>query len=181
LGLRLIRKSSAFFPLFNAATSHLGLAPRPAQVSPDGLRYFGGSFLPFKGPICFGVTDEDICYRVESARLGTITTNYTPPSAVSQRANGSKINRKTMDLSFMQQTWRLLPAWRSLRLVGSWDGQHAGNPRILLSLARKRAPAATPPRSGCAAGSSTARGQGRSSVARCVITLENSAKWEISI
>jgi hypothetical protein len=43
---RLIKKSSTLFPLFNAATSHLGLAPLPAQVSPDGLRYFGGTFLP---------------------------------------------------------------------------------------------------------------------------------------
>src|SRR5262249_28056268 len=31
-----------------AATSHLGFAPRPAQVSPEGLRYFGGTFFPFK-------------------------------------------------------------------------------------------------------------------------------------
>ena len=76
---RLIKKSSIFFPLLIAATSHLGLAPLPAQVSPDGLRYFGGTFLPFKGPICFGVTDEDICHQVESAGLGIITTNYTPP------------------------------------------------------------------------------------------------------
>jgi hypothetical protein len=31
-----------------AATSHRGLAPRPAQVSPEGPRYFGATFLPFK-------------------------------------------------------------------------------------------------------------------------------------
>src|SRR5262245_9909786 len=43
-----IKKSSSLFPPFTAATSHLGLAPRPAQVSPKGLRYFGGTFLPFK-------------------------------------------------------------------------------------------------------------------------------------
>src|ERR1700746_3162272 len=42
-----IKKSSIFFPPFIAATSHRGLAPRPAQVSPDGPRYFGGTFLPF--------------------------------------------------------------------------------------------------------------------------------------
>src|SRR5262249_34982118 len=42
-----IKKSSSFFPLFIAATSHLGFAPRPAQVSPEGLRYFGGTFVPF--------------------------------------------------------------------------------------------------------------------------------------
>src|SRR5262249_28607365 len=43
-----IRKSSSFFPPLIAATSQRGLAPRPAQVSPDGPRYFGGTFLPFK-------------------------------------------------------------------------------------------------------------------------------------
>src|SRR5215813_1871237 len=43
-----IRKSSSFFPPFlMAATSQRGLTPRPAQVSPDGPRYFGGTFLPF--------------------------------------------------------------------------------------------------------------------------------------
>src|SRR5262249_49630631 len=45
-----IRKSSSFLPPLIAATSHLGLAPRPAQVSPDRLRYFGGTFLPFLPP-----------------------------------------------------------------------------------------------------------------------------------
>jgi len=43
-----IKKSSSFFPPLIAATSQSGLAPRPAQVSPDGLRYFGGTFFPFK-------------------------------------------------------------------------------------------------------------------------------------
>src|SRR6266542_4254886 len=43
-----IRKSSSFFPPLIAATSQRGLAPRPAHVSPEGLRYFGGTFLPFK-------------------------------------------------------------------------------------------------------------------------------------
>src|SRR5262245_52503809 len=42
-----IRKSSSFFPPLIAATSQRGFAPRPAQVSPDGPRYFGGTFLPF--------------------------------------------------------------------------------------------------------------------------------------
>src|SRR6516164_6125294 len=42
-----ITKSSSFFPPLMAATSQRGLAPRPAQVSPDGLRYFGGTFFPF--------------------------------------------------------------------------------------------------------------------------------------
>jgi hypothetical protein len=38
-----IAKSSTFFPPFIAATSHLGLRPRPAQVSAgfSGLRYLG--------------------------------------------------------------------------------------------------------------------------------------------
>src|SRR6516225_5036787 len=43
-----IKKSSSFFPPLIAATSQRGLAPRPAQVSPDEPRYFGGTFLPFK-------------------------------------------------------------------------------------------------------------------------------------
>src|SRR5215831_14035513 len=43
-----IRKSSSFFPPLIAATSYRGFAPRPAQVSPEGLRYFGGTFFPFK-------------------------------------------------------------------------------------------------------------------------------------
>jgi hypothetical protein len=42
----LIKKSSSIFPSLIAATSHRGLAPRPAQVSPEGLRYFGGTFMP---------------------------------------------------------------------------------------------------------------------------------------
>src|SRR5215467_10617859 len=42
-----IRKSSSFFPPLIAATSQRGLAPRPAQVSPDRLRYLGGTFFPF--------------------------------------------------------------------------------------------------------------------------------------
>src|SRR6266446_10437437 len=41
-----IRKWSSFLPPLIAATSQTGLAPRPAQVSPEGLRYFGGTFLP---------------------------------------------------------------------------------------------------------------------------------------
>src|SRR5262245_18096407 len=42
------RKSSSFFPPLIAATSQRGLAPGRAQVSPDGLRYFGGTFLPLQ-------------------------------------------------------------------------------------------------------------------------------------
>lgn len=33
-------------PSLTAAASQRGFAPRPAQVSPAGLRYFGGIFLP---------------------------------------------------------------------------------------------------------------------------------------
>ena len=44
-----IRKLSRFFPAFTAAAIHLGIAPRPAQVSLRflGLRYLGATFLPF--------------------------------------------------------------------------------------------------------------------------------------
>src|SRR6516165_12321583 len=44
-----IRKSSSFFPRLIAATSQRGLAPRPAQVLPEGLRYLGGTFFPLNG------------------------------------------------------------------------------------------------------------------------------------
>src|SRR5215472_9492742 len=48
-----IRKSLSFFPPLIAATSQRGLAPRPAQVSPNGPRYFGGTFFPFNAlPPC---------------------------------------------------------------------------------------------------------------------------------
>jgi hypothetical protein len=47
-----IKKSSSFFPRFIAATSHRGLAPRPAQVSPEGPRYLGLIFLPFNALAC---------------------------------------------------------------------------------------------------------------------------------
>ncbi len=43
----LIKKLTIFFPFFRAATNHFGLWPLPAQVPPDRLRYFGGTFLPF--------------------------------------------------------------------------------------------------------------------------------------
>src|SRR5262249_50984857 len=42
-----IKKSSSFFPPLIAATSQRGLAPRPAQVSPEGPLYLGGAFLTF--------------------------------------------------------------------------------------------------------------------------------------
>src|SRR5262249_39546551 len=42
-----IKKSSSFFPPLIAATNQRGLAPRPAQVSPEGPRYRGGIFFPF--------------------------------------------------------------------------------------------------------------------------------------
>ena len=43
-------KSSNFFPSLIAATSHRGLAPRPAQVLPALSRYFGGTFFPLSDP-----------------------------------------------------------------------------------------------------------------------------------
>src|SRR5262249_14467947 len=45
-----IRKSSSFFLPLIAATTQRGFSPQPAQVSPDGPRYFGGTFLPFQTP-----------------------------------------------------------------------------------------------------------------------------------
>src|SRR4051812_40656913 len=42
-----IRKSSSFLPSLIAAVSHLGVAPRPAHVSPPAPRYFGATFFPF--------------------------------------------------------------------------------------------------------------------------------------
>ena len=36
----MIKKLSIFLPFFSASTIHLGFAPLPAQVSPDGLRKF---------------------------------------------------------------------------------------------------------------------------------------------
>src|SRR5665213_3459780 len=44
-----MRKLSRFLPFFSKAVSHLGVRPRPAQVSPSGPRYFGRAFLPFSG------------------------------------------------------------------------------------------------------------------------------------
>jgi hypothetical protein len=45
-------KYSSFLPAFIAAVSHLGLSPRPAQVSPgfSGLRYFGATVPPRRVP-----------------------------------------------------------------------------------------------------------------------------------
>src|SRR5262249_34191679 len=60
-----IKKSSIFFPPFIAATSQRGLAPRPAQVSPDGPQYFGGTFVPL---------------NVLPLRRATLATSATTPS-----------------------------------------------------------------------------------------------------
>jgi hypothetical protein len=59
----LIKKSSTFFPFFNAATNHLGLAPLPAQVSPEGERYLGGTFLPISELACFRPTEVPVKHR----------------------------------------------------------------------------------------------------------------------
>jgi hypothetical protein len=50
VGVFPIAKSSSFFPSLIAATSHRGLAPRPAQALPALSRYFAGTFLPFSEP-----------------------------------------------------------------------------------------------------------------------------------
>src|SRR5262245_17267307 len=42
-----IAKSSILRPCLSRAASHRGRAPRPAQVSPPGPRYFGGTLRPF--------------------------------------------------------------------------------------------------------------------------------------
>src|SRR5262249_30849792 len=44
-----IRNSSGLRPSFTRASSHFGRAPRPAQSSPEGPRYFGATFMPFRG------------------------------------------------------------------------------------------------------------------------------------
>ena len=43
----LMANSSILRPSFISAVSHRGRAPRPAQVSPPGPRYFGATFRPF--------------------------------------------------------------------------------------------------------------------------------------
>ena len=44
-----IKNSSRLRPCFISAVSHFGVAPLPAQVSPSGPRYFGATFIPFRG------------------------------------------------------------------------------------------------------------------------------------
>src|SRR5262252_1349216 len=71
-----IRKSSSFFPPLIAATSQRGLAPRPAQVSPEAPRYFGGTFLPFmaltatfpRGPVtrAIALSSLSICFCISA-------------------------------------------------------------------------------------------------------------------
>jgi hypothetical protein len=41
-----IKNSSSERPSLRSAASHRGVAPRPAQVSPRGPRYFGATFMP---------------------------------------------------------------------------------------------------------------------------------------
>src|SRR6516225_10395603 len=85
-----IKKSSSFFPLLIAATSQRGLPPRPAQVSPDGARYFGGTFLPFKTlrplrttlrPPTKGIALSILLHADRGIRVGA-------PAAASGCANG---------------------------------------------------------------------------------------------
>src|SRR5215472_11090923 len=79
-----IRKSSSFFPPLIAATSHLGLAPRPAQVSPEGPLYLGGTFLPFNAlppprttlrpPTKAMASILSNCFRISARRLRRVSS-----------------------------------------------------------------------------------------------------------
>jgi hypothetical protein len=51
LARRLVdQKLFRLLPSFIAAFNHLGVAPRPAHVSPPGPLYFGATFRPFVDP-----------------------------------------------------------------------------------------------------------------------------------
>jgi hypothetical protein len=67
------------FPPFIASTSHLGCAPRPAQVSPDGPRYFGGTFFPFNAlrpPLAPPTTAPILanCVSISARRLRSVSS-----------------------------------------------------------------------------------------------------------
>src|ERR1700756_2904902 len=71
-----IRKSSSFFPPLIASTSQRGLAPLPAQVSPERLLYFGGTFLHFSdlrlaGPVHKAANSFSNSVRSSSNRSST--------------------------------------------------------------------------------------------------------------
>ena len=88
-----IKKSSSFFPPLIAATSQRGLAPRPAQVSPDGLRYFGGTFFPFNalppprprttacGPAILSICSICLCSSARRLRRASSTRSRKSISA----------------------------------------------------------------------------------------------------
>src|SRR5258708_15174496 len=72
LAFRAIKKSSILLPFFRASTNHLGLAPLPAQVSPDRLRYFGGTFRPFSDlPLSMAWAVKAAHFLSSSARSST--------------------------------------------------------------------------------------------------------------
>src|SRR5262249_51787558 len=75
-----------------AATSQRGLAPRPAQVSPDGPRYFGGSHLkgrkvPAMTPL--SVKAKLLNYKGESSMLFLMLRPHRP----------SEIKRRTTSMA----------------------------------------------------------------------------------
>src|SRR5262245_51141895 len=90
-----IRKTSSFFPPLIAAASQRGFAPRPAQVSPDGPRYFGGTFLPFKT-----LVPPRITLRLPTkATALSILSNCFSSSARRLRSISSTRFRKSMSAS----------------------------------------------------------------------------------
>src|SRR5262249_34045996 len=88
-----IRKSSSFFPPFIAATSQLGLAPRPAHVSPDGPRYFGGTLSSSQCASPASGTNQGTCpiHLLQLLfKLSTMLKKHfvNPLSQVHERFNG---------------------------------------------------------------------------------------------
>jgi len=80
-----IRKSSSFFPPLIASTSHLGFAPRPAQVSPERLRYFGGTSTASNDPSAANYGDPlQLLFEVGTMLMKGFVN---PPSQVHERFN----------------------------------------------------------------------------------------------
>src|SRR5262249_31945496 len=82
-------KSSSLFPPLIAATSQRGLTPRPAQVSPEGPRYLGGTFFPFnvlpppRPPTTASASSASAVTRVLQicARTCVVDTSHLAPLA----------------------------------------------------------------------------------------------------
>src|SRR5215813_5247661 len=77
-----IRKSSSFFPLLTAATSQRGLAGRPAQVSPEGPRYLGGTL---SSPQCASTASHNPC----AANHSNCPVHPLQPLSISARCSRS--------------------------------------------------------------------------------------------